>query len=457
MAEALTRPGVDSAVMLLILASLAVVIAERALAPDGGEIRWLAIADAALTAVFAVELSLRFYAAKKKKRFFRRYWLDLLALAPAFGVASSLRLLRLLRLFRLGLLFSRRFRFVQGLVRLNLYEVWVLVLVTVILVVGGGGLVFLFERGSGPEFSSFSGSLWWALESVIAGEPIGPIPLSNAGRIVLILVMLSGMSLFAVFTGVVSAAMIDRISGRKEEWDMDLDELEGHVVVCGYNAGVPALLNELGVDPVLSRCPIVLLNEMRDPPNARELGLRPELLFHVRGDHTKLETLKRVGIERASRAVVMADAIHNVNSEDRDARTVLAALTIEKLNPKIYCTVELMDPANESHLKVAGIEAILMRNDLSGRMLATACRHPDLVNVVMDLITQQFGETILHVPGPSKAMSFGALLAEIKKSRGAIPIAIERDGQPLRLNPPVDFQVEPTDYLVVIAAPGTVW
>ena len=456
-AEALTRPGVDLLVMALILASLAVVIAERALAPSGGEIAWLGTIDLALTGVFAVELSIRFYAAKKKRRFFRRYWLDMLSLLPAVGALPSLRLLRLLRLFRLGLLFSRRFTFVQGLIRLNIYEVWVLVLTTLILVVGGGGLVFLFEGNSSPDFSTLSGSLWWALESIIAGEPIGPIPTSSAGRTVLVLVMLAGMTLFAVFTGVISAAMIDRLSGRKETWDMDLDELEGHVVVCGYNAGVPALLHELAIEPDLSRSPIVLVNELDEPPDPRKLGLRPELVYHVRGDHTKLELLRRVGIEKASRAVVMADAIHHVNSEDRDARTVLAALTIEKLNPKIYCTVELMDPANESHLRVAGVEAILMRNDLSGRMLATACRHPDLVNVIMELITMHRGETIHHVPGPKKATAFGELMTEVKRARNALPIAVERDGQPLRINPPHDFLVEPTDYLVVISGPRDSW
>jgi voltage-gated potassium channel len=284
-AEALTRPGVDLLVMALILASLAVVIAERALAPSGGEIAWLGTIDLALTGVFAVELSIRFYAAKKKRRFFRRYWLDMLSLLPAVGALPSLRLLRMLRLFRLGLLFSRRFTFVQGLIRLNIYEVWVLVLTTLILVVGGGGLVFLFEGNSSPDFSTLSGSLWWALESIIAGEPIGPIPTSSAGRTVLVLVMLAGMTLFAVFTGVISAAMIDRLSGRKETWDMDLDELEGHVVVCGYNAGVPALLRELAIEPDLSRARSCWSTRLDEPPDPRKLGLRPELVYHVRRPH----------------------------------------------------------------------------------------------------------------------------------------------------------------------------
>ena len=56
-------------------------------------------------------------------------------------------------------------------------------------------------------------------------------------------------------------------------------------------------------------------------------------LFNVRDDYTKFEVLEKVKADRASRALVIADSSNKELSEqDRDARTVLAALTLEKIN-----------------------------------------------------------------------------------------------------------------------------
>lgn len=444
----LQRPAVELAIILLVIASIAVVVLDQSVDGGlevGGALWW---ADVAITLVFAAELSARYAIAKKKRRFFRRYWPDLIALAPPVAGLQFLRLLRFLRLFRVGLLLSRRLGAVRGLFRVNVREVWVLVSFLVVLVVASAAALFLAEA---RMFPSFGEAVWWSAHSVIAAEPIGALPTTPIGKLVVAGVMLSGMSLFAVFTGVVSATVIDRLSGRREDWEMDLDEIEGHIVICGYNAGVPSLLHEIAADDELGGVPVVLVNELERMPDLADTHLRPELVYHCRGDHARLEVLERARISRAARAVVIADAVRaTVQAEDRDARTVLAALTIEKLNPRIYCTVELMDPANESHLRVAGVEAIVMRNDLSGRMLATACRRPELVSVIMDLVTLHRGETIKYVPGPAVPRRFDELIVEEKRRTGLLPIAVARGGEDVLVNPAPDYEVRPSDFLVVI-------
>jgi len=449
--RALSRPTSELVIMGMIFASVAVVVADETATHEHGDRGYLTYIDRGLWLFFFAELTLRLVVARKKSRFFRRYWPDLIALTPPLTGLRFLGLLRLMRLFRLGLLLSRRLGAVRGLFRVNVYEVWVLFVLTVVLVIGSSVMLFLSE---GATFPTFPDAVWWSLHSIIAGEPVGAVPTTLIGKAVLVGVMLSGMSLFAVFTGVVSATIIDRLSGRKEVWDMDLDELEGHVVICGYNAGVPSLLHELAADRGLRGAAVVLVNELERLPDLAWTGLRDELLYHHHGDPTRLEVLKHARVSSASRAVVMADAVRTtVSAEDRDARTVLAALTIEKLNPEIMCTVELMDPSNESHLRVAGVEAILMRNDLSGRMLATACRHPELVAVIMELVTLYRGETIHYVRGPTQPIRFDALLIEVKQRTGALPIGVVREVEGLLLNPKPEHIVVPNDRLIVIGVP----
>lgn len=446
----LQHPLTDVGVIVLIVLSVALLIVEYAFELPPFEAWLVEELGVLITWLFVLELSLRYWVAKKKTRFFRRYWPDILAIMPVFRPLRFLRILRLLRLFRLGLLLSRRFGSFRGMFRMNVYEVWVLGVLTVILVIGSATMAYFFESKHTPGFSTFQESFWWALHSLIASEPVGPTPETLGGRILLVGVMLSGMTMFAVFTGVVSATMINRLSGRQEVFELDLDELEGHILVCGWNAGVPALVAELSGDPHHAGTPIVLINELEHPYEFNHASVRAELLYHVRGDHTKLDVLRRASPETAGKAVVMADALRDVPSEDRDARTVLSALTLERLNPKIQCTVELMDEANEPHLRIAGVEAIVMRNDLAGRCLATALRHPPLINVLMEILTIDVGETIYRMPGPKEASAYGEVLTRLKERENVLVIGVEGPDGATKVNPSSTSLVRPEDHLIVL-------
>ncbi len=451
LARLLRHPATDITVMALIIVSVFLLVLEVTLEP--GHDSSIVVAGDAITAVFAVELTLRFIVAKKKLRFVWRYWPDILAILPLLRPLRFFRFLRLFRLFRLfqlGLLLDRRVAMLRGVLRVNFYFLWVLLMFTVMLVVGGAVVAFLLEQSTGEDFSSLRGALWWATYSTLAGEPINSMPNSTAGRALLVALMLGGTGLSAVFTGLVSATMITRLQGMERVNDMEIDELEGHLVVCGWNQGAKPLLAELAVDPLFAGQPFVLLNERDGIPDLADVGVRAELVLHLKGDFTQLAVLRRAGIERAARAVVLADDSERHQRGDRDARSVLAALTIERMQPDIYCVVELMDGANTDHLKVAGVEAVIMRNDLSGRALASACRHPRLASVMMDLFTARDGARLERLPGPVHPMDYGALLERCKRELGHTIIGVERSTGELLVNPEPSHVVLPEDHLVVV-------
>lgn len=455
LAAFMSHPVTDLVVMFLIILSVGLLVVETSfgLAHDST----VGVAGDVITGFFAVELSLRFWVAKKKSRFFRRYWADILALLPLLRplrFVRFLRLLRLFRLFQLGLLLDRRVTMLRGVLRVNFYFLWALVVLTAIFVVGGGIVAYFFESADAVPntLDDLQGGLWWALYTVIAGEPIGGMPSSVPGRILLAGLMLGGMSLFAVFTGIVSATMMERLKVLERVTELDIEELEHHIIVCGWNAGVSPLLSELAVDEELRGLPIVLVNELEKEPDLSATGVRADLIYFLKGDFTQLDVLQRAGVKHAARAVVMADDTRTREPSDRDARSVLAALTIERINPEIYCVVELMNAENQAHLAVAGVEAVIMRNDLSGRALASACRHPGLMQVMFNLLTLRKGETMHRFPGPLAPMPFGELQRKLKEEMGALMIGVERNEE-TTINPPDEFLVDSSDWLIVIGGP----
>lgn len=451
--ELINHPATDIVVMALIVASVFLLVVEESF--DVAPTSRIHYASQVITAVFALELILRFLAARKKARFFRRYWPDLLALLPLLRPLRFFRFFRLFRLFRLfqlGLLLDRRVSTLRGILRVNFTFLWALMVLTVILVIGSAVMGFILEQHQGGDFQSVERSMWWAMFTIIAGEPVGGMPQTFLGRGLLALMMLSGMGIFAVFTGVVSATMMSRLQGRDRVAELDIDELEGHILIFGYNAGVPPLLAELAVDPELKGLPVVLVNEREREPDLSGTGYRMDLVYFMRGDYTQVPVLNRAGVPRASRAVVMADDIRSHDPADRDARSVLTALTVERLNSKIFCVVELMNSANRATLSLVKVEAVINRSDLAGRALASACRHPNLMEVMMNLLTMRRGEMMHRVPGPREPTPFSRLMILVKSEVDAILVGIERDGE-TRVNPPEDLMVGPEDFLILVGGP----
>ncbi|MGM0577496.1 MAG: ion transporter [Myxococcota bacterium] len=84
--------------------ALVVLIVTEATLPAGGRPRTVVehVGDL-ITWIFVAELSIRLWVAPRKRRFFRRYWLDILAVAPLIRPLRMFRVLRLLRLFRAGM------------------------------------------------------------------------------------------------------------------------------------------------------------------------------------------------------------------------------------------------------------------------------------------------------------------------------------------------------------------
>ena len=103
-------------------------------------------------------------------------------------------------------------------------------------------------------------------------------------------------------------------------------------------------------------------------------------------------------LREASLIVVVAERTET--TKDRDARNVFTTLAIyhafKNESERPHVVVELMDPANAAIFDKKDVEVVL-RNELSGGALATACRHPKLVEIPLDLLTTRQGNRLKFV------------------------------------------------------------
>ncbi len=186
--------------------------------------------EAACIFVFTIEYTLRVVVATRKLGFVFSFFglIDLLAILPfylAIGIdLRALRSLRLLRLFRAFKLFRyskaiRRFHRAFILVK---EELILFFFTTSLLLYLAGAGIYMFENPVQPEaFSSVFDGLWWAVVTLTTVGYGDVIPLTVGGKLFTFVVLMIGLGVVAVPTGLVASAL-----GRAREEEAKAKETE---------------------------------------------------------------------------------------------------------------------------------------------------------------------------------------------------------------------------------------
>lgn len=447
----LHHPAVEWGLVGLIGLSVMLVIAEVAMGSGSKWTQAFFWAGQGINGLFGVELGLRGWTARRKRRFLRHYGLDIVSVLP-YG--NGLRLLRLLRLVRAGILLNRRL----GASRLT--ASWSLqlgiMLVLLLIILGGSLLIFSLEGSHNSDFGTFVDALWWSFLTLVAAEPIGGEPSTTGGRVVTAVVMLSGLTMFAVATGLVSAVMVEKLKAILEFQLVELDDLRDHILICGWNRNGHLIIQELQSDPAFKYCPVVIVAEFDQIPEHELRWLDRSRLFVKVGDYTRIDVLESVGVYHAAQAILLADRTRPRSDQDCDARTVLAALTIEKLQPTIHTCAQLLDRNNNVQLAAAGVEDVVVGAELTSHLIATSARNRGLMDMLTELLTVQVGNQFYKVPLPDdwSGITFAQASLRVKEHYDGILVALERrsGSKPKSLvNPPAHTRLDIGDQLVVIA------
>ena len=450
-------PAVEMTVVVLILLSVAVIVAE-AIFPEGHCFGInLKILGDVLTLLFIIELSLRYCGSQRARSYLREYWLDILAVMPTARVFRILRVLRLLRLFRVGKILNRRMRRFSNIFVEGATEYAFVILLLSIIILSGALAIISLEGNTNPDFSSFEKSFWWALYSLMAGEPVNGNPQSTAGKIVSDIVMIAGVTIFALLTGDLSAFMVQRLRLSMEGKTMDLEDLKDHILICGWNRAARLIIEEFQSDPTQRDRPIVIIAEREEKPHLNWQIVKPELVYFLSADYTQVAVLRRCSVEQAAIAILLADKSKARTDQDRDARTVLAAMIIEKLNSDIFTCVELLNRENETHLKMAGVEDVIVGDEYAGTIIASASRNRGgIVSMVNEVFSSKFGNQLYKefIPKDWVGKNVASIHCQLKENYNAILVSVERaNGKEAEslVNPDASLELRQGDSIVYIS------
>ena len=312
------------------------------------------------------------------------------------------------------------------------------VVIVVLIVAGAGGLTWFEEDRPFPD------AVWWAIVTLTTVGFGDIAPVSLGGRLIGVVLMFFGIGVLGMFTATIAGAFVEQRLRR--ERGMGATELEGHIILCTWNDRTREILKDLRADPRSADADIVLLGQVDAKP------VEDDKLHFVCGDVNE-EDLKRAGLERASTVVLVGD--RGLDHCARDAKAVLAVLTVKSLNPQVYAIVELAGENNVRHCERALADEIIVGADLCSRVLSTAALDHGISTVLRELLSAQVGQNLItmRVPAAQAGRSFFELFSDLKREQGKIALAIQRRGsREMVTNPDADARVEAEDRLVVISA-----
>ena len=312
-------------------------------------------------------------------------------------------------------------------------------LIVVLVLAGAAGFAY-FE-----EDRPFHDAVWWSIVTVTT-VGFGDIsPVSLGGRLIGVVLMCFGIGVLGMFTATIAGAFVEQRL-RKDRGMGEYDDLEGHVILCGWNGRTKEILKDLRADARAAGAPIVLVADVETKPVA------DDLLHFVRGAATE-DDLRRAGIGKAATVVLVGDRA--LDHGPRDARAVLAVLTVKSLNPDVYAIVELAGEENVRHCEQAGADEIIVGADLCSRVISTATLDHGISTVLRELLSAQVGNDLITIPVPDRlgGRSFFDVFSDLKREQGMIALAVQRRRTgDVVTNPDAGEPVAADDRLVVVSA-----
>jgi len=279
----------------------------------------------------------------------------------------------------------------------------ILGITSAIILFGAIGLYILDSHYRAKGTAGILDTFWWALVTITTVGYGDVVPHSTLGRIVGLILMLSGVVLVSLFTATIASIFVERKI--KEGEGLESLKVKDQIVICGWNQNGEKVIEGISIHDKDSSYPIVLVNELdKDEVDSIQYKYRERDLHFVRGNFVKEDVLARANIFRAKAAIILADISNGHSIEKADERTIFGAMAIKSMAPKVRICAELINRENKEYLMRANVDEIAIRGESHGSLLASASIAPGILSMIKALINNEDDNKLWGVEVPSKCV-----------------------------------------------------
>ena len=272
--------------------------------------------------------------------------------------------------------------------------------------------------------------------TVLSTVGLQPRPLGPGGQVVTVVLIVLGLGVVLYTVGLITQQVIEgefrALFGRRR-MERDIDEMQGHVIVCGFGRMGRMVCRELGAKPM----PFVVAE--RDEAAVRRA--EDDHYAVLLGDATEEDTLRKAGIMRASALITAVPS---------DAENVFITLTVRALRPELVVVARAETEPGAERLRQAGATRVVSAYAIGGHRMAQAILRPSVLDFV-DLATHHRSLELQIEEIPiNRAGSRPLGESEVRDNPDVMVIAVRKAGGELRFNPSPTEPLAQGDRVLVV-------
>ena len=292
---------------------------------------------------------------------------------------------------------------------------------------------------------SFLDSLYMTVTTITTVGYMEVHPLSHAGRLFTLLLIVSGVTVLFYTVGKIAQVMFEgqfqRYFGRMKV-EKQIESLQDHYIICGYGRIGALICREFAAKPV----PFVVVES--NPAVIERLEHDGHLF--IRGSATEDESLLKAGIKRAKGLIAVVTS---------DTENVYITLTARGLNPDLYILARAGEEGSEVKLKRAGANKVISPYHIGGSRMAQAILRPNVVDFIeiatgRDHIDLQMEE--ISIPDASYCVGENLLSSGFRKQTGVIIVGVKKVSGKMVFNPDSQTRIDARDTLIILGEPAAI-
>jgi len=228
---------INSFIIVLIILNVTAVMLETVPSIHDPHAKFFRIFDVVSVVIFTIEYLLRVWSCNHDPRYSHRIHgrlryifsldalIDLLAILPFYvhvfvgfdlRILRIFRLLRFLRLFRLTA-YMRSAQMVKNVFKSRANELKLCFVLILFLIMIASCLIYFAEHLAQPKvFSSIPATMWYAVVSATSVGYGDMVPITVLGKTLSSLISLSGLAVFALPAGIITAGFLEEIRKMKK-------------------------------------------------------------------------------------------------------------------------------------------------------------------------------------------------------------------------------------------------
>ena len=299
-----------------------------------------------------------------------------------------------------------------------------IILICLVILVGAIAVLAVEYNNPDSVIKDFFDAIWWSLVTITTVGYGDLVPKTFWGRIIGIVFIFLGFTLFSTFTAFVASNFIDKKIKERKGLNKIIDK--NHILICGWNNSAKKILDFISkLDP--TEIPnTVLVNELTEDDFSSLQNNYPDLqLKFIKGDFTNQEILLKANIKEAKNIILLFDK-SKANSSPSDERTIIASHNISYMKLKGKISIQLQDEKYLPNIRREKISNVVIYDNLGGNLLANSAINPSIPDFVQEVLKATDGKGFKEIQIPAAYINkpFEELSTFLREERNLIILGI---------------------------------